>query len=280
MATVHTTASDRPGRARQRPTPGGEVPPRGEHRGARAPAPGTAAWNLQAWDDPGTWVEHGDEWRFHAESCGQPYPEWKRSVVTRFVEPFLGPSVDLLELGPGHGRWTEFMVGRVSSLTLVDLSPTCIEQCRARFASCRGPIRSIVNDGRSLPVEDRSVDVIWSFGALVHVVEADVDAYLADTRRVLRPGGRFVLHHAGWRDRALWLAPVLSRLGRPGRGVRHCVAQGVWRHGRDRTAMSAERFAALAGRHGLVVDEQVRTWGDEGRFGLAVRDVITIGTAP
>lgn len=290
MATVRAKPSGRSAGPAGRRPPGGatardERPPggataRARRRDAGTPERGSVAWNLLAWDNPATWVDHGDEWQFHAEACGQPYAAWKRSVVARFVEPHLDPSVHLLELGPGHGRWSEFMVDRVASLTLVDLSPTCIEQCRARFAGCRGPVRFLVNDGRSLPVDDRSVDVVWSFAALVHVVEADVDAYLAHTRRVLRPGGRFVLHHAGWRDRALPLAPLLGGLGRPGRGVLHCVAQGVVRHGRDRAPMSAERFATLAGRHGLVVDEQVRTWGDAGQFGLAARDVVTVGSAP
>jgi hypothetical protein len=42
--------------------------------------------------------------------------------------------------------------------------------------------------------------------------------------------------------------------------------------------MSEKWFVSLATRHGLRVERQVRTWGPENEFGLALKDVISIGT--
>src|SRR6202035_4189409 len=100
-------------------------------------------------------------------------------------------------------------------------------------------------------------------------------AYLMEIRRVLRPGGRFLIHHSGWADWTLALAPVTRRLGKPGKALINRTAQGVWRRSGDRSPMSAERFASLVDRSGLKVQGQVRRWGDGGKFGVAFRDVVT-----
>jgi SAM-dependent methyltransferase len=224
-------------------------------------------------------MHHGDNWTFHADSCGQPYESWKRSVVETFLEPYLRPDIDVIEIAPGHGRWTHYMVGRVRSLTLVDVNASCLDVCRERFAS-HPNIRYVCNDGRSLLAPDASVDLVWSFGSFVHMDAHEVGAYLSESHRVLRPGARFVVHHAGWPQWSMLLDPITRRAGKPGRVLQHRLAQGAWRPGGDRVAMSAERFAAMARRHGLVVDRQVRTWGPAGAFGLGFHDVITIGSRP
>ncbi len=216
------------------------------------------------WRDPNKWEHDGDDWSFHADSCGQPYRDWKQAVVNAFLEPFLSVDVDFLEVAPGHGRWTEFMVGRTRSLTLVDLDADCIGVCRERFGN-HAEVEFLVNDGRSVPVADASVDVIWSFGTFVHIGLDDFDAYVADFRRVLRPGGRFIIHHAGW--------PSGSR-----ERVRRHIERGQgWWFG-DRVPMSPEHVVSMAKHHDLDVDEQVRTWGADREWGLAFNDIITIGS--
>ena len=93
--------------------------------------------------------------------CGSA-PSWDT-----YLQPFLSPDVDALEVGPGYGRWTEFMVGCARSLTLVDVGSTCIEACRHRFGDELPAEAFVVNDGRSLPVVDSSLDLVWSFGTFV-----------------------------------------------------------------------------------------------------------------
>jgi SAM-dependent methyltransferase len=235
--------------------------------------------NRNTYDDPRTWNRRGDSWTFHADSCHQPYEVWKRSLVETFLDPFLGPDVDVLEVGPGYGRWTEYMVGHSHSLTLVDVSTTCIEACQMRFGGDLPSESFRVNDGRSLPLDDGTVDLVWSFATFVHIDEPDVDAYLAECRRVLRPGGRFVIHHAGWSDWSLNLTPLTRLFGRPGHFLQHRVlAAGRWSRAGGRAPMSAPRFARMATGHGFVIDHQGDRWGADQQFGVAYRDVITVGT--
>ena len=267
----HTTTS---GHTDDRHAPSGADT--NEARGLRL---GSIEWNRAMWGDPQRWEDGGDNWSFHAESCGQSYEQWKASVVATFVTPFCGPGIDVLELAPGHGRWTDYFVGNSATLTLVDLNDSCISVCRERFGA-RPEVRFVVNDGRSLPVPDASVDLVWSFGSFVHFVPADIETYLAEFRRVLRPGGTFVVHHTGWPDATLRFVPLTRRLGRPGRVLQHRLGQGLWRPGGDRVEMSAPRFSLMAARHGLIVDRHVRRWGDSGQFGLAFNDVVSVGSSP
>ena len=110
----------------------------------------SVAENLNLWNQEHAWLEHGDEWKGQADSCGVPYPEWKASVVDRLITPYAKPGSTILELAPGHGRWTEALSSLAGRLILVDLSPGCIEECRRRFEG-RDRLETYVNDGRSLP---------------------------------------------------------------------------------------------------------------------------------
>jgi len=214
-------------------------------------------WNKETWSRDESW--HGGEasWAFHADSCNQPYPEWKQSVVDQFLTPYLSPDVDVLEVGPGHGRWSEHIVGHARSVSLVDVSGSCINECRRRFGG-HPEVFFHVNDGRTLPIPDRSVDLVWTFASFVHVDPQDIESYMGEVGRVLRPGGRFVIHHAG----------IVGWTRRKG------LLMGY------RSDMSAERFAEMISRHHLLLDSQWRRWGEDDRFGLAYGDVISIGRSP
>jgi SAM-dependent methyltransferase len=237
--------------------------------------------NRNFYDKAATWNERGDSWTFHADFCGQDYETWKRSVADEFLQPFLGSEVDALEIGSGQGRWTQFMVGHTRSLVIVDVSSASMDVCRQRFGSDRAGVSFVVNDGRTLPVDDDSLDLVWSFGTFVHIDEPEVAAYLAECRRVLRPGGRFVIHHAGWSDWSLRLAPITRPFGPPGRFVQHrALAVGRWRRAGGRAPMSASRFHRMATERGFVDVSQRARWGDNGQFAVGFRDVITVGTTP
>lgn len=157
----------------------------------------TREWNLDVWGRSYAWPRDGDEWTEMAEHSGVSYEEWKDSLARRFLIPYLGAGISVLEIGPGHGRWSEIMAPRVKKLVLVDLAPSCIEFCRKRLA--RFPnVDYLVGDGRGLAgVADASIDFAWSFDVFVHVEEPETRAYARELARVLKPRGMGVIHHAG-----------------------------------------------------------------------------------
>jgi ubiquinone/menaquinone biosynthesis C-methylase UbiE len=224
--------------------------------------------NFRKWNDDYDWPKDGDEWDGQARFSGQPYEAWKDSIVATFLAPNLSPESVVLEIAPGHGRWSNEIVDRCGRLILVDLSPNCIEFCQRRFAS-HDNVEYLVNDGRSLQgVADDSVDFVWSYDAFVHIGADVIDHYLRELRRVLKPGGQAAIHHAGRTHSFLWLG-FLRDFGALGTNVYKALSMG--KVGDDdgwRSNVSQRTIRQLATHHGLRVQDQLQTWGKNNEFGL------------
>ena len=112
------------------------------------------------------------------------------------VLEWAGPGVGrerMLEIGCGAGRMLVHFAPVFEHVVGVDIAPEMIERARPRMPENVG---LVVVDGADLePVADASVDLVLSIQVFQHVPEREViGAYLEETARVLRPGGRAVLH--------------------------------------------------------------------------------------
>jgi ubiquinone/menaquinone biosynthesis C-methylase UbiE len=104
---------------------------------------------------------------------------------------------DLLEMGCGFG-WdaaTMVMMG-ARSVTATDILPSMIDGMNESFDNMarRGVklnVKGMVADACKLPFEDNSFDGAYSIEAVEHV--HDLDLMFDEVRRVLRPGGRFII---------------------------------------------------------------------------------------
>lgn len=225
--------------------------------------------NLQVWTEDWDWSRNGDEW---SDWWGGTEAMWFGALLPR-IHAHL-PAGTILEIAPGHGRWTQYLKERCEKLVAVDLSPNCIEACRRRFADSDN-IELHVNDGRTLDaVADASIDFAFSFDSLVHV-EADViESYLAELRRVLTAEGVAFIHHSniGTYRRSRRLArAVPARLLRPltDRGI--LIDLFAWRG----ETMTAERFRAQAAAVGLsCISQEIISW-DKGRYMIDAISVVT-----
>jgi SAM-dependent methyltransferase len=164
----------------------------------RIAAPHSRFFNKVAWSRH-DWSQRGEEWTVS--------PEWKEAVVAGLIDPYVRPDAHVLEIGPGGGRWTEALLARASRVSAVDVTPACIEQCRARFAG-NDRLELHLNDGASLRmIAPASVDLIFSFDVFVHLSTGVIRQYMRQFERVLKPDGVAIIHHAragayapGWRS--------------------------------------------------------------------------------
>jgi SAM-dependent methyltransferase len=197
-------------------------------------------WDSWAWGNDGgeKWTESGP---------------WKDSVIEEVLRPRVPMGSDVLEIGPGAGRWTEVLTEIAGSLTLVDISSRCIEICRDKFGKL-DHVSFHVTSGSDLSfISDAQIDVIWSFDVFVHLAVTDIEGYVSEFARVLKPSGKAILHHAG------------------GGGV----------HGGWRSALTNAEFREIAVRNGFDIDEQFDTWGDSGEFAVPEQqDVISVIRKP
>ena len=97
---------------------------------------------------------------------------------------------DVLEIGCGTGRNTEWLDERASSVLALDFSEGMLGRARARVRSPR--VRFVQHDIRaSWPLAEASSDVVIAMLVLEHIEH--VDAVFAEAARVLRAGGELFL---------------------------------------------------------------------------------------
>ena len=131
---------------------------------------------------------------------------------------------DVLEIGVGVGTDFVNFARNGAHLTGVDLTEASIELVRARLAleGLSADVRTA--DAESLPFDDASFDVVYSWGVLHHTPETA--QAVAEVNRVLRPGGeaRVMLYaRHSWVAFALWARYALLA-GRPLRPLGWAVA--------------------------------------------------------
>ena len=100
-----------------------------------------------------------------------------------------GPDDHLVDIGCGPGTLARAASARGATVTGVD--PATVMLRIARLVPHRGRIDWRRGGAEDLPVGDGIATVAWSVRTLHHW--PDLDAGLAETARVLAPGGRFVV---------------------------------------------------------------------------------------
>lgn len=107
----------------------------------------------------------------------------------------------VLEIGCGVGRMLRPLAQRFAMVYGVDVSAEMISRARARLADLTNVSVSLT-DGTSLrPIKSESVDVAISYLVFQHIPDASVvEGNIAETFRVLRPGGVFKFQVAGRPD--------------------------------------------------------------------------------
>jgi SAM-dependent methyltransferase len=194
----------------------------------------------------------------------------------------LRPHERVLDIGCGVGRMARPLLGHLDargSYDGFDLVPEAIAWCRDRYPSDRFRFALLdVHNARyhpagresaeraRFPYPDGAFDFAFAASVFTHLLPAAAERYLAETARVLRPGGRalltfFLAEKPAWRLRhpfegALVADPALPEeaIGYPEAWVR-------------------ERVAAA----GLAVHEPVRrgTWSGS-REGRSFQDILVV----
>jgi ubiquinone/menaquinone biosynthesis C-methylase UbiE len=130
----------------------------------------------------------------------------------------------VLEIGVGVGSDFVRFVRAGADATGLDLTEAAIDLVRRRLELEGLSAHLQVADAESLPFEDRSFDLVYSWGVLHHT--PDTARAVEEIRRVLRPDGeaRIMLYsRRSWLAYGLWLRYALAR-GRPRRTLADVVA--------------------------------------------------------
>jgi SAM-dependent methyltransferase len=117
---------------------------------------------------------------------------WRKRVEGKLV-PWGLRGVELgervLEIGPGFGATTRFLVRRLGRMNVLELERRYCDRLRAELGS---RVSVTQGDATNMPYEDNQFSSVVCFTMLHHIPDRDLqDRAFAEVARVLQPGGIF-----------------------------------------------------------------------------------------
>src|SRR3954470_24388100 len=118
--------------------------------------------------------------------------------VSKLLGPSPGPFPSSLEIGAGTGYFSLNLLqtGVVEQATCTDISPGMLATLEHNAAELGLEVETAACDASRLPFEDESFDLVLGHAVLHHLPappflppRPDLDAYFAEFKRVLKPGG-------------------------------------------------------------------------------------------
>jgi SAM-dependent methyltransferase len=144
------------------------------------------------WGDPSI---SGLRYAWRKVRYGKRVPGNLSKVPRLYIEPYVTPETVALEIGSGGGRWTRYLLA-ARKVIVVELNGEFFDYLRERFPNDTDRLEFYETSGHEMSgVEDESVDFVFSFGTFVHIDPEDIDAYLGEIRRTLRPDGTATIHY-------------------------------------------------------------------------------------
>lgn len=224
------------------------------------------------------WRTYFDETFFHLHEDLFPEEESRREVGAILELLGLPAEAKVLDVPCGWGRHTNLLPGAGQQAFGADLSVDLLRRAAADAREAELPVRFAAADVRALPFRDGSFDavvnVFTSLGLFLDD-EEDIRA-LREARRVLRPGGKFLLESmhrddviCTYAERDEWTLPngIHVRVARrfdPVTGISEERLRWRWgdRRGRKRHALklrTATEIHALLAAAGF---DEVTYYGD------------------
>jgi ubiquinone/menaquinone biosynthesis C-methylase UbiE len=116
-------------------------------------------------------------------------------VRDRWIVPFVNPRHTAVEVGPGGGRWTRYLLG-FERLYAVDYHEEMLTALRRNLRRASN-VAYIKNSGTDFPgIPASSIHYLFSFGTFVHLDPPLIEEYLANMKAILRPDANVVLQYA------------------------------------------------------------------------------------
>lgn len=190
------------------------------------------------------------EWdKYYKEAEGMANGQFE-NIIKPFIDKFslFNSTSVVLDFACGRGRIANIIKDKCRNLICYDISKEAINYCKERFSEYKN-IKYIIGKENKINLEDNCIDFIYSWDAMVHFNYRNIDIYLHEFFRVLKPGGYVFIHHSNLLNNKLiteksetWFENI------------HC---------RSNVGKDDVRF--IANKHGFdVICQETLDWGIEG----------------
>ena len=117
-------------------------------------------------------------------------------VVRHYIKPYVTPQNVVLEIGPGGGRWTKYLLD-AKEVIVVDLNSEFFPYLQERFKDHLSKFRFYHTSGYELDgIATNTIDVVFSFVTFVHIEPNGIYLYLGHIERVLKPGAIAIIQYS------------------------------------------------------------------------------------
>ncbi len=167
----------------------------------------------------------------------------------------IAPGMSVLDVGCGRGEILRH-TARLGARTFgIDYAWVAMRLSRQAASPATGVYQA---DAKRLPFPTASFDRVLMLDIVEHLYPEELNAALREAHRVLRPGGRIIIHTAPnvWYDRYAY--PLVRRIriwmgdgARYPRNPRALIPANLEVHVNEQSALSLRRYLRQAGFHGL-----------------------------
>lgn len=146
---------------------------------------------------------YGLEW-------GDPEEMWSLKLVRdQFIAPYVNSAHRALEIGPGGGRWTRYLLN-FGRLFVVDMHQEILDELAKHFSAPN--IVPVRNSGTDFPgIGPASIDFAFSFGVFVHLDAWIIKAYLESLHSVVTGEANIVIQYSDMTKQAARKVPSFAK---------------------------------------------------------------------
>ena len=141
---------------------------------------------------------------YYLECCAGA-PEWRESEGRRASGLYSGmlslaglaAGESVVDIGTGRGELIAAAIELgADRATGVDYSPSAVELARHTLAArgLDGRAAVVLADARTIPLDDGGADLVTMLDVVEHLDRAELALALSEALRLLRPGGRLLVH--------------------------------------------------------------------------------------
>jgi phospholipid N-methyltransferase len=139
--------------------------------------------------------DNTDENKIYGIQWGDPNQQpFLRFCREQYIQPYVNLGHTALEIGPGGGRWTRYLLS-FQRLFVIDPHKELLVELTRKFQVPH--LVAVQNSGTDLPgIPANSIDFIFSFGVFVHLDVPIIAEYLRSLLTVVKESANIVIQYS------------------------------------------------------------------------------------